>query len=235
MIYEHDEGRSNLNLKCVWKCVFGGSTWRGTGDGSISQPATGRGHYVVRSSDTVAVRDVATPDVVGNDVHRHGTGGVSDSWGRWLISSTTGGTGRQVHDGNGSVAPADGSGWSRTSAGLVLQRLYDLSVLFSGGSAPSVSSVYSSSVTQNGSWNIICGLWCNDVLRNISYLLGACPDYVTCIWDLLFVTVFHRLVSSILRCHVTVLCCCPTSFGHFSLLLQYCIVYYVKYFWFVLS
>ena len=49
------------------------STWRGTGDGSSSQPATGRGHYVVQSSVTVAVCDVATSDAVGNVVHRHGT------------------------------------------------------------------------------------------------------------------------------------------------------------------
>ena len=117
--------------------VLGGSTWRGTGDGSCSQPATGRGHYVVHSSDTVAVRDVATSDVIGNDVPRHGTGGVSCSTCRWLVSGTTGDTGCQVHDGDGYVAPMDGSGWSRASAGLVLQRLYDLSVLFSRGSAPS--------------------------------------------------------------------------------------------------
>ena len=36
-----------------------------------------------------------------------------------------------------SVAPTDESGRSRASAGLVLQRLHELSVLFSGGSAPS--------------------------------------------------------------------------------------------------
>ena len=59
--------------------VLGGSAWRGTGDGSCSQPATGCGDYVVQSSDTVAVRDVATSNVVGIDVHRHGTGGVSYS------------------------------------------------------------------------------------------------------------------------------------------------------------
>ena len=44
-----------------------------------SQPATGRGHYIVKSSDTVAVRDVATPNVVGNDAPWHGTDGVSYS------------------------------------------------------------------------------------------------------------------------------------------------------------
>ena len=59
--------------------VLGGSTWRGTGDGSSSQPVTGRGHYFVQSSYNVAVCDVATSDVVGNYVHRHGTGGVSCS------------------------------------------------------------------------------------------------------------------------------------------------------------
>ena len=57
--------------------VLGGSTWRGTGDGSCSQPATGRGHYVVKSSYAVAVCDVAT-----SNVSRHGTGGVSCSRGR---------------------------------------------------------------------------------------------------------------------------------------------------------
>ena len=40
---------------------------------------TGRGHYAVQSSDTAAVCDVATSDVVGNDVPWHGTGGVSFS------------------------------------------------------------------------------------------------------------------------------------------------------------
>ena len=60
--------------------VLGGSTWRGTGDGSCSPPATGRRHYVVQSSDNVAVCDVATSNVIGNDVPRHGTGGVSYSY-----------------------------------------------------------------------------------------------------------------------------------------------------------
>ena len=49
--------------------------WRGTSDGSCSQPATGRG----QSSDTVSVCDVATSHVVGNDVPCHGTDGVSYS------------------------------------------------------------------------------------------------------------------------------------------------------------
>ena len=57
--------------------VLGGSTWRGTGDGSCHQPPTGRGHYAVQSSDTVAVRDVTTSNVVRDYVPRHGTGGVS--------------------------------------------------------------------------------------------------------------------------------------------------------------
>ena len=47
--------------------VLGGSAWRGTSDGSCRQPAAGRGHHVVQSSDTVAVRHVATPHVVRND------------------------------------------------------------------------------------------------------------------------------------------------------------------------
>ena len=62
--------------------------------------------------------------------------------------------------------------------------------------------MYSSSANQNGSRNIICELLCTDMVRNISFLLGVCPDYVTFLLDLLFGTVSHCLVSSILRCHV---------------------------------
>ena len=54
-----------------------------------------------------------------------------------LVYSSTGAAGRQAHGGNGPVSPTDGSGCSRASAGLILQRLHELSVLFSGGSAPS--------------------------------------------------------------------------------------------------
>ena len=96
----------------------------------------------------------------------------------------------------------DRSGWSRASAGLVLQRLYDLSVLFSGGSAPAGVVCILLQPIRTVPGTLWCGLWCNDVLRNISYLLGACPDYVIFILYLLFVTVSHHLVSSILRCHV---------------------------------
>ena len=90
--------------------VLGGSTRRGAGDGGSSRPATGRMHYVVQSSDTVAVRDVARSDVVGNYVHRHGTGGVSGGRARQLVYSSTGDTSSHVHDGDGPVAPTDGSG-----------------------------------------------------------------------------------------------------------------------------
>ena len=57
--------------------VLGGSAWRGTGDGSCCLPATGRGHYVVQSSDTVPVRHIVSPHVVRNDGPRHRTDGVS--------------------------------------------------------------------------------------------------------------------------------------------------------------
>ena len=57
--------------------VLGGSAWKGTGDGHCCQHATGRGHYVVQSSDTVAVRHVVAPHVIRDDGLRHGTDGVS--------------------------------------------------------------------------------------------------------------------------------------------------------------
>ena len=47
--------------------VLGGSALQGTSDGSCRQPAAGRGHYVVQSSDPVTVRHVVTLDVVPND------------------------------------------------------------------------------------------------------------------------------------------------------------------------
>ena len=55
-----------------WVDQLGEEQVIGTGDGGSSQPAMGCGHYVVQSSDTVAVHDVATPDVIRNDVHRYG-------------------------------------------------------------------------------------------------------------------------------------------------------------------
>ena len=66
----------------------------------------GRGHYVVQSSYSVAVRYVATSDVIGNIVYRHGTGGVPCR----RDYSTSGDVGHYVHGGDGSVAPPDGSG-----------------------------------------------------------------------------------------------------------------------------
>ena len=64
--------------------VFGGPARQGTSYGSCRQPAAGRGHYVVQSSDPVTVRHVVTPDVVPNDGFGHGTVDVSTSRGRYL-------------------------------------------------------------------------------------------------------------------------------------------------------
>ena len=44
--------------------VLGRSTWKRSGDGHCCQLATRRGHYVVQSSDTVAVRHVIEPHVI---------------------------------------------------------------------------------------------------------------------------------------------------------------------------
>ena len=60
--------------------VLGRSAWRGTSDSSSRQPAAGRGHNVVQSSDTVAVR--SSPHVVRNDGPRYTTDGVSSGRGR---------------------------------------------------------------------------------------------------------------------------------------------------------
>ena len=59
--------------------VLGGPAGQGTSDGSCHQPAVGRGHYVVQSSDLVTVRHVVTPDVVPNDGVGHRTDNVSTS------------------------------------------------------------------------------------------------------------------------------------------------------------
>ena len=133
-----------------------------------------------------------------------------------------GDAGRQVHVGNGSVAPADGSGWSRASAGLVLQRLHELSVLFSGGSAPSgvviIRLLQPIRAVTGTSW---CDIWCNDVLRNYSYPLGTCPGYVTIILDLLLRDDFDIGLCfkfcDVMCLQLTVLGCCPSSFGAFRL------------------
>ena len=90
--------------------VLGGSAWRGTSDGSCRQPATGRGHYVVQSSDTVTVCHVAAPHVVRNDGPRHRTDGVSLGRGRGLVTGAAGGSAGKVHVGHGSVEPSDRSG-----------------------------------------------------------------------------------------------------------------------------
>ena len=62
--------------------VLGGPAGQGTSDGSRRQPATGRGHYVVQSSDSVTVRHVVAPDVVRNDGFGHRPDDVSASRGR---------------------------------------------------------------------------------------------------------------------------------------------------------
>ena len=64
---------------------------------------------------------------------RVGTCGVPFAGGRRSVCSTKGAPGGEVHGCNGSVAPTDWSGRSRAGAGLILQRLHELSVLFSGG------------------------------------------------------------------------------------------------------
>ena len=66
----------------------------------------------------------------------------------------------KMHGCNGSAAPTDWSGRSRAGARLVLQRLHELSVLFSGGSAPPWSSTSSSSFLAGTLW---FGLWCDVV------------------------------------------------------------------------
>ena len=62
--------------------VLGGSAWRRTSNGCCHQPASGRRHYVVQSSDTVTVRHVATPHVVRSDGPGYRPDGVSSGRGR---------------------------------------------------------------------------------------------------------------------------------------------------------
>ena len=90
--------------------VLGGSVWTGTSDGGCRQPAAGRGHNVVQSSNTVTVRHVATPHVVRNDDLGQRPDGVSSGRGRRLVTGAAGGSGGKVHVGHGPVAPSDGSG-----------------------------------------------------------------------------------------------------------------------------
>ena len=60
--------------------------------------------------ETFAVCYVAAYNVVGDDVHRHGTSGVPCRRDRSLVYSSRGTAGRQVHGSDGSVGPTDGSG-----------------------------------------------------------------------------------------------------------------------------
>ena len=117
--------------------VLGGSTRRRKCYSSSGQLAEGRWRYVVKPSDSFAVCYVAASNVVGDDVHRDGTCGVPCRRDRRLVYSSNGALGGQVHGCDGSVAPTDWSGRSRASAGLVLQHLHELSILFSRGSASS--------------------------------------------------------------------------------------------------
>ena len=61
--------------------VLGGPAGQRTSNGSCCQPAAGRGHYVVQSSDLVTDRHVVTSDVVPNDGFGHRTDDVSTSRG----------------------------------------------------------------------------------------------------------------------------------------------------------
>ena len=57
--------------------VLGRSTWERSGDGRCCQPATRCGHYVVQSSDTIAVRHVVEPYVIRDDGLGHRADDVS--------------------------------------------------------------------------------------------------------------------------------------------------------------
>ena len=77
----------------------------------------------------------------------------------------------------------------RGHAGLVLQRLHELSVLFSGRPVPSRVVCILLQPIRAATGTLWCEIWCNDVLRTYSYLLGACPGYVAFILDLLYGTI----------------------------------------------
>ena len=109
---------------------------RGGCYGGGSQPTARRWYHVDKPSDSFAVGYVGKYNVFRDDGTRDGTCGVPFEGDRGFIYSK-GAPGDQVHGCNGSVPPTDWSGRSRASARLVLQCLHELSVLFSGGSAPS--------------------------------------------------------------------------------------------------
>ena len=90
--------------------VLGGSAGQGTSDGSGHQPTAGCGHHVVKSSDTVPVRNSVTQNVVPDDGLGHRTVVVSESRGRRLVTGAASSSGGIVYVGHGPVAPSDGSG-----------------------------------------------------------------------------------------------------------------------------
>ena len=159
-----------------------------------------------------------------DDDTRDGTCGVPFEGYCGFIYSTKGDLGGQVHGCNGFVAPTDWSGRFQAGAGLVLQHLYELSVLFSGGSAPSgvVPLPLHSLLEQYGSdWGVMSCDGCS-YCGTLIDCWAAAPGYVTFISDLHYGMPLALSVSSILSCHMFIVdnsFCCPMSLWGNSLFL----------------
>ena len=85
-----------------------------------------RRSHDVESSNTGAIRDGVTSDVVGNDEYWRRTCSVSCRRNSEVIHDSEGAASGQIHGSNGPVAPSVGSGCSWASADIVLRILYEM-------------------------------------------------------------------------------------------------------------
>ena len=91
--------------------VLGGSVGQGTSDGSGHQPTAGCGRHVVKSSDTITVRDDVTQNVLLDDGLGHWTVLVSGSRSRRLVAGAASSSGCIVYmSAMGLWRPQTGSG-----------------------------------------------------------------------------------------------------------------------------
>ena len=89
-----------------------------------------RWSHDVKYSNTGAIRDVVTSDVVGNDEYWRRPCSVSCGRSSEVIHDSEGAACGQIHGSDGPVAPSVGSGCSWAITDIDLRILYEMRLLF---------------------------------------------------------------------------------------------------------
>ena len=98
--------------------------------GGGRKSAKRRWSHDVKYSNTGAICDVVTSDVIGNDEYWCRSCSVSCRRGSEVILGSEGAMGGQIHGSDGPVAPSVGSGCSWAITDIDMRILYEMRILF---------------------------------------------------------------------------------------------------------